>query len=257
MMDITGLRMNFSLLDNDDPLGQGLLSPGPHGGHGRSRTCEQCGTGHDANNLGPAGSDFLCLLQIGKTQQGPDGASATRCDLIISQSLGSALHERNGGRWIAETLEKDVEQRCWGREAHVHVCQGRDSGSETVDASEMRQVGLRVVDAILVRGVLDEAGQDVLQGGSVEWEWLPEETVDPLAGAEAAGGEHGNGWQDVRECNGGDNRLDWSQLRQAVIGCRIVFKWGLNVVQEAVDGGNVPDALHLIEDAHECWPEQG
>jgi hypothetical protein len=56
-----------------------------------------------------------------------------------------------------------------------------------------------------------------LSDGSVDREWLKEETVDPLTACEDWHDEHGDRWDDVRDGEYGDNRRGGANFGNSLI----------------------------------------
>lgn len=105
--------------------------------------------------------------------------------------------------------------------------------------------------------ILDEYREDALEDGGVNGEWLPEQAVDPLAGGESWSRKHGDGGDNVRQEDGGDDGLDGADLGKSVVRCMVVLQRRLNVVEEEVDWRKVANTLELEKDAKNRRPIQG
>ena len=86
---------------------------------------------------------------------------------------------------------------------------------------------------------------------------MPEKTIDPLPACEPWHHCHADGGEDEGGCDGWNDGFDGADLSQSVVCCMIILEWGLNVVEEEVEGRNVADALELVQDTENRWPVQG
>jgi hypothetical protein len=108
-----------------------------------------------------------------------------------------------------------------------------------------------------VGSIFDEHWKDALEDGGVNWKWLPEQAVDPLAGGESWSRKHGDGGGNVRQEDGGDDGLDGADLGESVVRCVVVLQRRLDVVEEEVDWRKVANTLELEKDAKNCRPISG
>lgn len=74
-----------------------------------------------------------------------------------------------------------------------------------------------------------------------------------MACHEAGRRKHKDRGEDVGEGYCWDDGFNGSDLREPVIGCMVIFEWGLDVVEEVVERGYVADAAELEEDSEDGW----
>lgn len=126
--------------------------------------------------------------------------------------------------------------------------------SKGVDSAQVRHICQWILNAVHLCCILNKKTKNTLQDSSIEWEWLPENAIDPLTSGKSRSCEHSYGWEDVGDDDSGDDCLDWPNLREPIIRCIVILQRRLDIVEEVIYGCNKANASDLVENAEDSQP---